>query len=514
MTEVLRGWEPRVEAGASPVEYTVTGFSSPASKHHQQMGHDAGERSTWSRSYVAARDLQSPLQMFSDILFVLAWSFMAGLPFAAAKGDLLFGAVTHLWNGLVIAVVALVLERALGSTAPTGVTTCTSRVRQAFKVWTCALAGFLFCEFALKASAEVSRLYLVCFYAPGLIAFGLWRALGASQIARLNKMMGATNGTLVVVGDRTYATVRAFLYEIAMGRSSVVMVPFKAAVTDAEWQKEHQRVANDLFRVVHSANDPAVYLCSSGLPLPRLEALCRDLSSVPVGSYVVPDPAIAGFASSSASVIGTRVAFELRRPPLSDAQRLAKRGVDLALGAIALVLLAPVMVVAAIALKLDSAGPIFFRQMRSGQSGRPFRIFKFRTMNVLEDGPEIRQAERDDPRVTRVGRFLRASSIDELPQLFNVLRGEMSLVGPRPHAVAHDERYAKLIANYELRQQVKPGITGWAQIHGLRGETAHVEDMKQRVSFDIWYALNASLLLDFEIMARTVFEVCHWRKAY
>jgi len=132
----------------------------------------------------------------------------------------------------------------------------------------------------------------------------------------------------------------------------------------------------------------------------------------------------------------------------------------------------------------------------------------------MEDGPTILQACRNDPRVTRVGRFLRASSIDELPQLLNVLKGEMSLVGPRPHAIAHDKHFSQLVDNYELRQQVKPGITGWAQSNGLRGETSSVEALQRRIEHDVWYAQNVNLLLDIEIMARTVIEVVRPRNAY
>jgi undecaprenyl-phosphate galactose phosphotransferase/putative colanic acid biosynthesis UDP-glucose lipid carrier transferase len=153
-------------------------------------------------------------------------------------------------------------------------------------------------------------------------------------------------------------------------------------------------------------------------------------------------------------------------------------------------------------------------QTRNGYRGKPFKIVKFRTMHVREDGPVVRQASRNDPRVTRIGRFLRKSSIDELPQLLNVLLGQMSLVGPRPHPLALDEFHSRAIENYEIRQHVKPGLTGWAQVHGLRGETATRDQMYKRIEFDLWYAVNASLLLDAEILVRTVFEVFRQRNAY
>jgi putative colanic acid biosysnthesis UDP-glucose lipid carrier transferase len=195
-------------------------------------------------------------------------------------------------------------------------------------------------------------------------------------------------------------------------------------------------------------------------------------------------------------------------------QRALKRSLDLSIAVPALILLAPIMALFAILIRIDSSGPALFFQRRLGVGGKPFEIVKFRTMSVLEDGENITQVRRDDKRVTSMGRWLRKSSLDELPQLINVIRGEMSLVGPRPHAVAHDRLFGVLIDNYQLRQSVKPGITGWAQVHGLRGETRTVDDMKERVAFDIWYARHASLALDLEILGRTPMEVLRQRNAY
>jgi undecaprenyl-phosphate galactose phosphotransferase/putative colanic acid biosynthesis UDP-glucose lipid carrier transferase len=165
---------------------------------------------------------------------------------------------------------------------------------------------------------------------------------------------------------------------------------------------------------------------------------------------------------------------------------------------IALVVLAPLMLLTALAVKLDSAGPTIFRQRRIGFDGLTFFIYKFRTMSVMEDGPQIVQTRQRDPRVTKVGRLLRQSSIDELPQLLNVLKGDMSLVGPRPHAIAHDDHYGAAISSYAYRHHVKPGITGWAQVNGQRGETRQIADMAKRVELDLWYVNNWSLFLDLE----------------
>ena len=190
-----------------------------------------------------------------------------------------------------------------------------------------------------------------------------------------------------------------------------------------------------------------------------------------------------------------------------------KRLLDLVLAFLALGMLLPVMALIAAAIKLDSPGPVFFRQRRAGRHGRIFSIFKFRSMHVLEDGADVVQAKTGDARITRIGRVLRRSSLDELPQLLNVIAGDMALVGPRPHALAHDEYYGSRIANYRRRQVVRPGITGWAQVNGARGATPRLSDMQARIDFDLAYVARESLWLDCLILLRTPFEVLRRRNA-
>jgi exopolysaccharide biosynthesis polyprenyl glycosylphosphotransferase len=181
----------------------------------------------------------------------------------------------------------------------------------------------------------------------------------------------------------------------------------------------------------------------------------------------------------------------------------AKRMLDVAVALSLVVLLAPLLVLLTLAIAIDSRGPVLFCQRRTGLNGQPFGIFKFRSMHVMEDGAEVIQAQAQDARITRVGRVIRKLSLDELPQLFNVIAGDMSLVGPRPHAVAHDAHYGAVISNYALRQRVKPGITGWAQVNGARGATPTPDVMQRRVDFDAWYVAHASLALDLKILLRT-----------
>jgi exopolysaccharide biosynthesis polyprenyl glycosylphosphotransferase len=212
--------------------------------------------------------------------------------------------------------------------------------------------------------------------------------------------------------------------------------------------------------------------------------------------------------------VGDLVGFELQRAPLSQIDRATKRALDIAVAGTALILLSPLMLMTAIAIVVESGFPILFRQKRKGFGARPFPILKFRSMRVQENGPVVTQASKNDMRVTRIGRVIRRTSIDELPQLFNVLTGDMSIVGPRPHAVAHDDYYDGLIASYAFRQHVKPGITGWAQVNGCRGETREVDQMRDRVEHDIWYINNWSIWLDIRIIVMTAFKIFVDKQAY
>ena len=200
--------------------------------------------------------------------------------------------------------------------------------------------------------------------------------------------------------------------------------------------------------------------------------------------------------------------------PFTGLDGVVKRMSDIVLSILILTLLSPVLLAIAIAVKLSSPGPVIFKQRRYGLDGEEIIVYKFRSMTVCEDGPDVPQATKCDVRVTKLGAFLRKTSMDEFPQFFNVLQGRMSIVGPRPHAVAHNEMYRKLIKGYMIRHKVKPGITGWAQIHGLRGETETLDKMEARVEYDLDYLRNWSLILDLWIIARTVGVAIKNKNAY
>ena len=239
----------------------------------------------------------------------------------------------------------------------------------------------------------------------------------------------------------------------------------------------------------------------------HVRSIAKRLRVLPLPVTFVPFGTLAQLFQRAHNDIGDTVAIELQRAALSPLEQAAKRTLDVLVSAAALLLLSPILLAAAIAIKVDSKGPVFFRQTRHGFNGRPFGMYKFRSMSVMEDGDVVPQARKGDSRITRVGRWIRRYSIDELPQLLNVLYGDMSIVGPRPHAASHDRFFTSAIEKYAFRHHVKSGITGWAQVCGARGETDTLDKMQKRVELDLWYINNWSIWLDVSIMIRTVFVV-------
>jgi len=244
--------------------------------------------------------------------------------------------------------------------------------------------------------------------------------------------------------------------------------------------------------------------------VPSALALASALSDLPVDVHVVPVGSVDLMAVSRITQFGNMLTMRIFQSPLTPFNRAIKRAFDVAAAIAGLILLSPFFVIVPLAIKLDSRGPVLFRQTRHGFNNQPIRVLKFRSMTVMEDGDNFRPAIRHDPRVTRLGRFMRQTNIDELPQLFNVLVGDMSLVGPRPHATSQNEVFAELISSFSRRHNVKPGITGWAQVNGYRGETDTLEKMQRRVEHDLYYIDNWSLLLDLKILVLTFFS----RKVY
>jgi Undecaprenyl-phosphate glucose phosphotransferase len=244
--------------------------------------------------------------------------------------------------------------------------------------------------------------------------------------------------------------------------------------------------------------------------LPRIGFIADALSELPVTVHVIPIGADDLWTSSKMADFGGTITIQILHPPLSAIDLVAKRTLDLVVASAALILLLPLLIMISAAIKLDSQGPVIFRQARHGFNNQKIKVLKFRSMSATEDGHCAKQAIKNDPRITDVGHIIRRTNLDELPQFFNVLFGDMSIVGPRPHPISLNEAFEKRISPFSRRHKVKPGITGWAQVNGFRGETDTVEKMQRRVEYDLHYIDNWSFILDLKIIVMTLFS----RRAY
>ena len=270
----------------------------------------------------------------------------------------------------------------------------------------------------------------------------------------------------------------------------------------------------DIASYVRKQNTKMIFISQPISAQPRIRRLLDELQDTTASVYFLPDIYIFDLMQARFDNVGGMPVIAITETPFMGLNGMIKRASDIVLGLAILVLVLPVMLLVALAVKASSPGPVIFRQRRYGLYGEEIIVYKFRSMKVSDDGGAIVQARRGDPRVTPVGAFLRRSSLDELPQFFNVLQGRMSIVGPRPHAVAHNEQYRKLIKGYMLRHKVKPGITGWAQVNGMRGETETLDKMEARIQYDLDYLRSWSLWLDIWIILKTVKVVLQRHNAH
>jgi len=270
----------------------------------------------------------------------------------------------------------------------------------------------------------------------------------------------------------------------------------------------------ELPQFVNENKIPLIYLSLPMSTQPRIMALLDGLRDTTASIYFVPDIFVTDLIQGRLSTVSGLPVVAVCESPFTGFNGVIKRLSDIVLSLFILILIAPILLIIAFGIKLTSPGPVIFKQRRYGLDGQQIMVYKFRSMTVTEDGATIQQAQKNDRRITPLGAILRKTSLDELPQFINVLQGRMSVVGPRPHAVAHNEQYRKLIDGYMVRHKVKPGITGWAQVNGYRGETEVLEKMKKRIDFDLDYLRNWSLRLDLYIVLKTIQVVIKDRHAY
>ena len=378
--------------------------------------------------------------------------------------------------------------------------------------WSLSILVLAVILFLVKLGDEVSRGSVIFFGVMAGIGLVLWRR-AAKHHLHSALLGGAIRGrrAILIGTPEELARFAPSDLRVRYGLDEVERIPVPPNLLPSHQGAVIDKIVQGA-RAVTAAE--AIVLALSWSEPAQIERLVDHFRPIPLPVRLLPDRAVSTVLQRQSSALRRSYMVEVQRAPLTPAERLVKRLTDVIIAGVALIILAPVMVAVAAAIKLESKGPVIFRQRRHGFSGQPFVIYKFRTMTVLEDGASVVQAARQDPRVTRLGRTLRQSSIDELPQLVNVLRGDMSIVGPRPHAMVHDHEYGKMIANYAFRHHVKPGITGWAQVHGYRGGTPRIELMEQRIALDLWYINHWSFELDTHIILRTCFELLRRRNAY
>lgn len=375
-----------------------------------------------------------------------------------------------------------------------------------FRAWTLTFAVLLLIGFLTQQSEAFSRLFVGQLYLAGYAAQLCLHFL--VRKVQIRFLRSAQAEQVIIVGSGQLAN---YLHQKIsqnpwLGQEVVGCVGLSAdSRTESDAPAPLLGSLDQLPQLIERHRVRTVYFA---IPLDAsevLEDLYFNLLDKHVAVHWVPDIFSLRLVNHSVREIAGLPVLTLSETPLTGTRHLLKLLEDTVLSSIILLLIAPVLGVIALAVKLDSPGPVFFRQPRNGWNGRTFRIWKFRSMYVhpVEHGV-VQQAQKNDPRVTRVGRFLRRTSLDELPQLFNVLRGEMSLVGPRPHAVQHDAEYSQRISDYFARLNIKPGITGLAQVRGYRGETREIHEMIQRVESDIEYINNWSIWLDLIILFRTI----------
>ncbi|KUJ82994.1 undecaprenyl-phosphate glucose phosphotransferase [Microbulbifer flavimaris] len=388
--------------------------------------------------------------------------------------------------------------------------------------WVSVCLLLLLVGYFSRLGHEFSRLVVGCWFLFSLIALGSWR-FGLRRLlqylrihdrnTRSAAILGITPTGLQLAKDLEQhpelgIRLQGF-YRISGVPSAETSVAGAASLlTGPTGQLE------DALAAAHSGELDLVYIALPISEAKRIGELLAAFGDTTATVHLLPDIFGANLLQSRWHRIGSSAVLSIYDTPIQGINGWLKRLEDVVIASLALVLLSPLMLLIAIGVKLSSKGPVIFRQRRYGYCGNTIEVWKFRSMTTQEDGAKVVQATRNDPRVTRFGGFLRRTSLDELPQFINVLRGEMSIVGPRPHAVAHNEQYRSLVSGYMLRHKVKPGITGWAQVNGWRGETDTLEKMSKRVEYDLDYIRRWSIFFDCYIVLMTVFKGFKSKNAY
>lgn len=386
------------------------------------------------------------------------------------------------------------------------------------KAWTAAFFILFLLGFLFKVTDYFSRIYITLLFTTGYLVQLAGHYLFLGIRSRQNSLGAQTKALVIGTGDLANHLCERinnnpWLPARVIGQIAITEPPGNTP----EKEMHPPLIGNiaDLNRIIATHEIRTVYIVPPLDEASIIKNIYFDLLDANLNIHWVPNIFALNLINHSVKEIAGLPVITLSESPMIGSNLLSKIIEDRLLSTLALIILSPIMLITALLIKLDSKGPVFFKQPRTGWDGKEFLIWKFRSMRVEqpENDGKIRQAEKNDPRITKIGRFIRKTSIDELPQLFNVLKGEMSLVGPRPHAVQHNQEYSKRITAYLARHRIKPGITGLAQVKGYRGETKELELMQKRVEYDLEYINNWSIGMDLSIMARTLFTLLN-KNAY
>ncbi len=392
----------------------------------------------------------------------------------------------------------------------------TNKVHRLLTSWMLLLAWLLCLGFVTKSTDEFSRFVITSWSIIAPCALIFTHLILGNKIIEIRNRFSAQRQAIIVGSCSTAQNLAQYLTQASdfkvtiQGFFEIYPVPADLLSLDGPLLGSIDDVAD----YVSQQSIDLVYITSTVQGDEVLINLCTSLQDTTACVYYVPNMLI--FSLSQAKVhdmYGVPI-LPLWQVPYSETEYMLKRISDVALSSLILILISPVMLLIIAAIKLTSQGPVIFKQRRYGLNGQEIIIYKFRSMYMTQEENDVKQAKRGDPRITKVGIFLRRTSLDELPQFINVLQGRMSIVGPRPHAVSHNEMYRKQISGYMLRHKVKPGITGLAQVNGYRGETDSLDQMKGRIKYDLEYLHNWSFSLDFSIFFRTVFTFLIDSNAY
>jgi polysaccharide biosynthesis protein PslA len=505
--------------GAIPASAESTLDTKPMNVHHSYALRSRTDTNRFLRRWTSlSRSAFFSAILLSDIALIVTMSWLTGVSYHLIAYGFAGDIISYLEVGLLSAIVFVIPNLFRGEYNLRNFFAFKPHLRRSIQLWNVTFICLLGLGFLAQVTVIYSRGWMLLYYATTICAL-----LASRYLFVQATVLGSRNGLISAQRIFLFGTGRHVEEFITRHQPrtfgvSVVGCHFLTPVDPAAPAiLQRQALARDLDAAIASARilEPeAIFLVMPWSATDTINRCAEALLKLPAEIHLGAEHILDRFEHVQLSRFGSMASLQLTRMPLSRMELLEKRAFDLLFASVALLLLTPVLAAVALLIKLDSAGPVFFLQHRYGFNQKPFRIIKFRTMRTLEDGPVVSQAKKDDPRVTRVGAWLRRWNLDELPQLFNVIKGDMSLVGPRPHALSHDREYEQRISVYARRHNVKPGITGWAQIHGFRGETDTDDKMQNRVEYDLHYIDNWSLGLDLQIMIRTVLSSTSYRNAY